>query len=97
MGEFPGQPDQQAEYLTDELDGPRFEEAMYRLLTGELMAITVNGHRMIAVSSRGLNRENWTVTLGTRDDAGQRHEFTYTLDTDSTISHEILDDGSRER
>lgn len=90
MGEGLGQPGQSAEYLTGSLTGPQFEEAMFGLLTGELSAITVDGHRLVGVSSRGLNRENDVVTLGCRDESGQRHVFTYTLDPDSTVTHELL-------
>lgn len=92
MQESLGTSGQDPEYLTDSLTGPQFDEIAFHLLTGETLAVTVNGHRLVNINGRALNQENDLVTLTCRDEAGTRHEFTYTLDQGSPVVHRLLED-----
>lgn len=92
MNETLGQPGEQPEYLTETLTGPQFEEIAFGLLTHNTSVIIVDGQRMVNINGRSFNRDNDTVTLTCRDDTGRRHVFTYGLDAESPVAHEVLED-----
>lgn len=92
MNETLGPPGQDPEYLTDTLTGPQFDEIAFHLLTHETLTLSVNGHRIVSIHSRAHSPETDIVTLTCRDDAGKRHEFNYTLDPGSTVSHAVLEE-----
>jgi hypothetical protein len=93
MNETLGQPGEYPEYQTEALTGPQFDEIAFGLLIHDTPVITVNGQRLVNVNGRALDRESDTVTLVCRDEGGRRHVFSYTLDPDSSVSHEIPEDG----
>lgn len=97
MNEMLGQPGENPEYLTETLTGPQFDELAFGLLVHDTSAITVDGQRLVNINGRSLNRDADMVSVTCRDETGQRHVFTYRLDPDSPVAHEILGDESNQR
>lgn len=92
MNETLGQSGEDPAYLSETLTGPQIDELAFGLLSHDTSGITVDGQRLVSINGRALNREADTVSLTCRDDAGRRHVFTYGLDADSPVAHQVLED-----
>jgi hypothetical protein len=93
-------PDEEPIFELEELTGPEFDYHLLELLTHATPAITIEGHsrhRLVSVYGRHVDQETSVVTADCRDDERHRHRLTYTLDKDSPVSHEMLEDEPRNR
>ena len=87
-----GAPNLDPAFLSDTVTSNEFEVALFNLLTHEISTMTFDGHRIVSVNGREHSEHDDTVIAVCRDEEGHRHVFTYTLDPDSRVAHEVIKD-----
>ena len=93
LGEVLGRSaDQDPAFQLEVLTGPDFDYRQFGLLTHDAPALSVDGYCFVSVKQRTLDQETGVLTIVCRDDGRHRHLLAYTLDIDSLVSHEMLED-----
>lgn len=85
-------PDRDPEFLLEALTGPALDNHLVGLVLRNVDTLSVDGYRLICVNSRSVNPDTQMVTVECRDDKHHQHRLTYTLDDDSPVAHEMLED-----